>query len=299
MNRLYLTLALTSFLCSLGQQGYAQLPADWSNTDIGNTPVAGSTTYDSASAVFTLAGSGTDFWTADDGHFAYASLIGDFSISVKILSFDGSLGSSAKAGINVRSSLNTSAVSILSAYESWGSMATVTRDTEAPEPTWEQGAPQTPPYFLRIVRSGNTFTTANSADGATWTNEISKTLTLMPDTVLAGLMVSPNSEELGTATFEAVDITGTIVTVTSLEDVQAHQPSVSLYPNPARDWVEVKVGEGPVKALTLLDMTGKVLRSQVPTGTHSRLEVSDLPSGMYLVQVRTLRGLSTQKLIRY
>ncbi len=67
-----------------------------------------------------------------------------------------------------------------------------------------------PPLYLRIARSGNTFSAYTSSDGVTFTfiAGTSQTITAMPTTVLAGMAVtSHNANVLGSATFDTVTIT--------------------------------------------------------------------------------------------
>jgi len=64
------------------------------------------------------------------------------------------------------------------------------------------------PWWVRLQRTGTTFTASQSPDGATWTTVGSQTLALPPD-VLAGLAVSSRSDGvLSTATFDHVSLPG-------------------------------------------------------------------------------------------
>ena len=63
------------------------------------------------------------------------------------------------------------------------------------------------PRWLRIVRSGNTFTGWQSDDGLTWTNTHAVTLA-MTSTVLLGLAVTSHKNDvLNTAAFDHVSVT--------------------------------------------------------------------------------------------
>ncbi len=64
------------------------------------------------------------------------------------------------------------------------------------------------PYWVRLVRSGNTFTGYRSPDGVTWT-QIGSTTISMTSTVYAGLAVTAhNSSSLCTAIFDNVTLPG-------------------------------------------------------------------------------------------
>ena len=83
---------------------------------------------------------------------------------------------------------------------------------------------------------------------------------------------------------------------TGLAEVQ--QPvSFSVYPNPAKDQfsVVIKNEEIKVEAISILDNYGRLVK--LAEANANQINVSDLVSGVYVVQITTDRGLSTQKLI--
>ncbi|MCB9065093.1 MAG: T9SS type A sorting domain-containing protein [Chitinophagales bacterium] len=60
---------------------------------------------------------------------------------------------------------------------------------------------------------------------------------------------------------------------------------ISIYPNPVRDVMVVELGSVSGNAvLQILDMTGRVLQSQTVTDAKLRVNTSELPVGMYMVQ---------------
>src|SRR5207253_1471125 len=64
------------------------LPAGWSHQDIGAVGIAGSATF--SSGTFTVAGSGSDIWTAaDQFHFAFQSVTNDVSITARVATESG------------------------------------------------------------------------------------------------------------------------------------------------------------------------------------------------------------------
>jgi len=81
---------------------------------------------------------------------------------------------------------------------------------------------------------------------------------------------------------------------TAIEDIET--PKVSLYPNPASDYVTISVPEGNGK-VELFTIQGQLtLRANI-TGTY-RITISHLPKGVYIVRVSTKSGTTTQKLIK-
>jgi|GEM_PF-2559705 len=71
-------------------------------------------------------------------------------------------------------------------------------------------------------------------------------------------------------------------------------PSVSVSPNPASDFVDLRLGSVQQGLLTVSDMTGRVIRTQ-SVGASEHLDVADLSTGIYLFTVNTPSGTATQK----
>jgi hypothetical protein len=67
---------------------------------------------------------------------------------------------------------------------------------------------------------------------------------------------------------------------------------MSIYPNPASDYVMVKA-EG-VREINVLDLNGRVLS----TTTQSKVDLSNLSAGVYFVRVITDNGTATEKIVK-
>jgi len=74
---------------------------------------------------------------------------------------------------------------------------------------------------------------------------------------------------------------------------------VKIYPNPSNNFVRIDFGDLTGRMLiTLTDLRGSVVRDIQETGPVVKISVSDVPNGIYLIQVRADSGLITrQKLI--
>jgi len=74
--------------------------------------------------------------------------------------------------------------------------------------TWNNTGSLSAPYWVKLVRIGNTFTSYRSPDGTNWTQQGTATFT-MAATVYIGLaLTSHNSSALGAATFDNVAVPG-------------------------------------------------------------------------------------------
>ncbi len=73
------------------------------------------------------------------------------------------------------------------------------------------------------------------------------------------------------------------------------------YPNPTADNITVRFAQSATQAtLTVTDLTGKtVLTKQLkPTTTQQELDLANIPSGLYLLQLHTGDAVATRKIIK-
>lgn len=67
---------------------------------------------------------------------------------------------------------------------------------------------------------------------------------------------------------------------------KAKPAALLLYPNPTRDWLNIRTGDTESSyEFKLYDLQGKLLYSETTAGTHP-LDVQSLPAGIYLVQTQ-------------
>ena len=84
-----------------------------------------------------------------------------------------------------------------------------------------------------------------------------------------------------------------------IEDVDTPGPQFSLSPNPASGTVTVETAEG-AEMVEIVDMAGCVVHSQATPHSAPQpltLDISALPSGVYLVRLSTPQGSALRKLI--
>jgi regulation of enolase protein 1 (concanavalin A-like superfamily) len=182
------------------------LPSVWSDGDIGAPAVAGSASY--GNNVFTVTGAGTQIYgTADMFHFVYQPLSGDGTIVARVVSVQGASGYGS-AGVMLRETLSAGSANAKTSY--WPAYHAIYFDERSStgSSTAEPGAlAASLPYWLKVTRSGNVFTSYASLDGVNWTQlGTSQTIT-MASTIYAGLAVnSGSSSTAATATFDNVSL---------------------------------------------------------------------------------------------
>jgi predicted FMN-binding regulatory protein PaiB len=58
-----------------------------------------------------------------------------------------------------------------------------------------------------------------------------------------------------------------------------------LYPNPASDYINIKLNGISTDKLEICDITGKVLLSQTITNDYQQMQIRDLKRGMYFLKI--------------
>ncbi len=185
------------------------LPDDWSATDIGTVGIPG--VHDSLSNpdadALLLKGAGTGIAGTSDGfYYVYTTLEGDGQIIAKLVNPSISQ-SGAVSGIMLRESLTAGSkhaslfigpgkypISLVRRTQTNGSTA-VTSSYNV-----------TVPYWIRLIRKGNSITAWKSPDRLTWTY-LSSTTVSMASTMYVGLAITSGSTSVtSTGGFEEVTI---------------------------------------------------------------------------------------------
>jgi hypothetical protein len=130
--------------------------------------------------------------------------------------------------------------------------------------------PFAPPYWVRIERAGNAFSSFISADGETWV-QAGDTLTItMADPVLIGLAVtSHNASVANSAAFSSISTTGNVTGDWQVAEVGVTQPEGNI-PEPL--YVAIEDANGNVAVVTNPD-TGATVN---PVWTEWVIPFSDL-----------------------
>jgi fibronectin type 3 domain-containing protein/regulation of enolase protein 1 (concanavalin A-like superfamily) len=182
------------------------LPSPWVAQDVGAVGVAGSAGY--GNGVFTVTASGADIWGSDDAfRFVYVSVAGNFTLIARVASLQNVDGWS-KAGLMIRASTNANAANAFIAVTPGNGVTWQSRSSTGGG-TGNAAAPGlSAPYWVKLVRSGNTFTGYYSADGVTWTQQGTSSFTMATTAYVGLALTSHNNSSLCTATFDNVTAPG-------------------------------------------------------------------------------------------
>lgn len=158
-------------------------------------------------------------------------------------------------------------------------------------------------FLTRLTDTGSTgrFDWAQAA-GST-ADDVANAVTLNGVTPCVGGYFTGASFALGATTLRNLHTGSATSFVASLTDLTLSarsatlQGGLELYPNPARTTVTVRVpaSAAPTATLTLLDVLGRKLRTQVAAaGTSVALNITGLAPGMYVLQVQADEALAVR-----
>ena len=193
--------------------GTSGLPSPWLDADVGNVGASGSAAF--AGGTFTVRGSGADIWgTGDAFHFVHQPLDGDGVIIARVTGLQYT-DPWAKAGVMIRQSLDAGSPQAMMVVTP-GSGAAFQYRTNFNDYSYNIGgsAGATAPYWAKLARTGTTITAYQSADGSSWAEVGSATISMTPQ-VYAGLaLTAHNYGAVNTATFDNVQVLQTGVSNT-------------------------------------------------------------------------------------
>jgi regulation of enolase protein 1 (concanavalin A-like superfamily) len=165
--------------------------------------IAGDATF--SGGTFTVNGSGTDMWdTADAFQFAYRPLTGNGQITARVVTVQAA-DTWAKAGVMIRETLNADSTHAMLAVTPGNGVSFQWRSATAGSSSYLPGT-NAAPYWVTLVRSGNTLTASMSTDGTNWV-QVGSTTIPMAVNVFVGLAVTAhNNGTVNTSTFDGVQV---------------------------------------------------------------------------------------------
>jgi hypothetical protein len=178
------------------------LPNGWFDQDVGSPGVLGSAGY--ASGIFTVSGAGAlgVNGNVDAFHIAYQTLSGDGTIVARSLD-------SGNGMLMMRETLTPgSTEAYVSYYPGYASAYFTTRSSTGATFSTQGPLSATLPLWMKVTRSGSTFSGYVSPDGVYWTQVGNSVTITTAQTIYVGLVAgSGNTSSLATAAFDNVSIT--------------------------------------------------------------------------------------------
>ncbi len=163
--------------------------------------------------------------------------------------------------------------------------------------------PGTAPIYLRVARSGSTFSAYTSPDGTTWTLVPSSAVTFnFPAAELAGLAATSHSaSKLGTAGYDTFSLSNTAVTPPPTNDFSlSARPSTLPMPQGTQGWTSVgtAVASGSAETVNLAvsgmpaGLTATFAPTSVTAGAASTLSIGVATSAAAGTYPLTITGTS-------
>jgi hypothetical protein len=179
----------------------------WATQDIGSVSPAGSGS--NSGGVFTInTGSGSEFLnaeTSDSFTYTYEQVSGDCTLTARVATLSCSDAIKGESGVMIRNDLTASGAFALMGVTTGRGAVFTTRSTAGAANVDSYGANVTAPYWVRMVRSGSSFSAYESPDGSTWT-QVGTTQTISLGTsVYVGLPLC-NHGGTGTTTVDNVTV---------------------------------------------------------------------------------------------
>ncbi len=183
----------------------SSLPPPWTAAEVGSNGQPGSASQ--ASGTFTVKGSGTGIGGFSDGfYFVHQPLDGDGEIKARVVSVQNT-AAGAKAGVMIRAGTAANVAHATSSISPVQGVRFERRLNTSYGTTVTAGGAATQPYWVRLVRSGSTFSSYKSSNGSSWTLVGTASIPLMPQSTLLGLTVTSNTNlALATAVFDNVTV---------------------------------------------------------------------------------------------
>lgn len=181
----------------------------WLQQDIGSTGTTGFGGNASNAPVIALAGAGSDIWgTADAFRFAYLPMTGDGTIVARVLAQE-STHEWAKTGVMMRESLAANSRFVDAVITPRNGVAFQYRSATGGAAAGTNTTGPIPAYWLKLVRSGSTFTGFSSPDGVTWTQIAAPVDVPMTSSIYVGLAsCSKITGTLGISHFDGISAPG-------------------------------------------------------------------------------------------
>jgi len=225
-----------------------------------------------------------DIWgTTDDFRYVWKRLSGDGSIVVRVDSLVDTWPW-AKAGVMIRDTLKPTSTFAMAVVTPGNGVAFQYRPTTGAA---SQGVNQVDlhaPHWVRLTRSGETFTAARSEDGVTWSpitdnaGDSSRIIAMAPDVYIGFAVTSNQLGSVTTAEFSEISTSGTVTGPWQSEDIGHAQPANA----PAPLYVMLQDSAGQAKVVTHPDLNAVLsaewLTWQIPLSAFEALDLANVES---------------------
>lgn len=293
------------YLCPGGAFPLDPTSGPWNVAAINNSN--GNAVFNPCNTVnFTVSASGFPSPSSDKEEIVYQDICGNAEIIVQV----SSINNPGWAGIEMRESL-TPGSKKATLKTQLGNF--VRRDLRATENGQVQSQQLFRPQasWLKLIRNGSNIQGYTSVNGVSWQFAFSATLSMI-NCIKVGMFVeSINVNSTTSAVFSNVTVLKTgmaplsaqkPVTVLSDESLTEQWTDLKVYPNPAKDIVNIELAplQGQEVEITIYTVEGRLVKNQIipeVQNTVEQIELDELLSGTYLIRIQTPEKSLTKKLL--
>jgi regulation of enolase protein 1 (concanavalin A-like superfamily) len=182
------------------------LPAPWKESDIGKVGVRG--VAHAAGGTWTITGSGEDiFGPSDSFHFVWRKWHGDGRITARVVRYQRR-DMWTKVGVMARESRapGSKFADVLVTPDKGAEMQWRAGDGADAQTTGQTPSPA--PFWVRLVRAGDTLTGYASLDGRHWQPRGKATVPMAEDILLGLCVTSHRNDAVTEATVDSVEVDG-------------------------------------------------------------------------------------------
>ena len=182
-------------------------PTGWTCGDIGYPTPAGSQSV--TGGTWTIIAGGGDIWgTADSFHYIWQTLASDGSVSAHVATQTTTTSVYAKTGVMMRQTADADSAYYLLAVTPGEGITVQYRSAQGAVALEATNIPGTAPTYLKVSRTGSSFSAYTSPDGVNWTLVAGSTVTInMSGTILQGVAsTSHNTAAACTSTVDSVTV---------------------------------------------------------------------------------------------
>ena len=85
---------------------------------------------------------------------------------------------------------------------------------------------------------------------------------------------------------------------TAIATTNKTNPEVSIYPNPAKDYIQINTDNLNIETCEIVDTNGKTIKHQTINTSKFKIKIADLPKGIYFLKFNTNNGIITKRIVK-
>ncbi len=179
----------------------ADLPAPWQTVDVGAVGQVGSVSQ--SNNIFTVSGAGWITGTTDSFRFVHQSLSADGEIKARLTSVQAN-NTNGSFGVMMRDNLSPGSKYVFMGMAQDLNYRWQRRSTSSGSTSTKISTASTPPdAWVRLVRSGSTFTGYMSSNGVDWTPVNTRSISMATNIYVGFVVASGNTNSPNSAAFSS------------------------------------------------------------------------------------------------